>query len=97
MSTKKSKRFGGAGYQPKHLGAEPSPPAAGTSAKPKATTMNAATLEALKNVKVPYSSRINVAADQQLKMLAKQGHTQVDLLAEALNLLFKKYGLDELA
>lgn len=49
------------------------------------------------DIKVPYSSRISYAADLQLKALCKEDHTQVDLLAEAMNLLFKKYGLDELA
>ena len=53
--------------------------------------------EAVPDIKVPYSSRITYAADLQLKALGKEGHTQVDLLAEALNLLFKQHGLDEVA
>lgn len=53
--------------------------------------------EAVPDIKVPYSSRISYAADLQLKALAKEGHTQVDLLAEALNLLFEKHGLAEVA
>lgn len=46
---------------------------------------------------VPFSSRISLAADDQLKALNQKGHTNVKLLAEALNLLFKKYGLDQSA
>ncbi len=53
--------------------------------------------DAVPDIKVPYSSRITYAADLQLKALGKEGHTQVDLLAEAMNLLFKKHGLDEVA
>jgi hypothetical protein len=56
-----------------------------------------ASAAALKSVKVPYSSRITFGADQQLKGMAKEGRSQTDLLAEALNLLFKKYGLDQIA
>jgi hypothetical protein len=103
----KPKRFGGAAYQPKNLGAEPAAPAvtstggaATDSSLPKgdARTTDAATLAALKTIKVPYSSRLSAAADRQLKELGKRGgHSQVDLLAEAVNLLFKKHGLDELA
>jgi len=102
----KPKRFGGAGYQAKNLGAEPSTPAMTTDtvvAKPdvpvhgwNASGMDAATLATLKNIKVPYSSRLSAAADRQLKELGKrEGHSQVDLLAEAMNLLFSKYGLDD--
>lgn len=102
----KPKRFGGTGYQAKNLGAEPSTPvmSAGTAAtkldmpmrSANASAMDAATLAALKNIKVPYSSRLSAAADRQLKELGKRGgHSQVDLLAEAMNLLFKKHGLDE--
>ena len=103
----KPKRFGGASYQPKNLGAEPSAPAPATGATPRkpevpsganASSMDAATLAALKNIKVPYSSRLSAAADRQLRELGKrEGRSQVDLLAEAVNLLSKKYGLDELA
>ena len=51
-----------------------------------------------KSVKVPYSSRLSAAADRQLKELGREGgQSQVDLLSEAVNLLFKKYGFDELA
>jgi hypothetical protein len=55
-------------------------------------------LEAMRSVKVSYSCRITFAADQQLKALAVQQQlSQVDLIAEALNLLFKKNGLPEVA
>lgn len=53
--------------------------------------------DAVPDIKVPYSSRITYAADLQLKALGKEGHTQVELLAEAMNLLFKKHGLEETA
>jgi antitoxin-like ribbon-helix-helix protein len=69
---------------------EPEPRAA----QPALTPPPASTVP---DIKVPYSSRISYAADLQLKALAKEGHTQVDLLAEALNLLFKKYGVAEVA
>jgi hypothetical protein len=101
-------RFGGDAYKPKQLGPEPAsaPPQA---ALPAADPLPAASLlslptqlaeasaAALKSVKVPYSSRISFPADQQLKKMAKEGRSQTDLLAEALNLLFKKYGLDQIA
>ena len=61
----------------------------------KLGSADSAELAALRTVKVPYSSRITVAADRQLKAMAKQGRSQTDLLAEALNLLFKKHGLDQ--
>jgi hypothetical protein len=51
----------------------------------------------LRDIKVQFSSRISYGADQQLKALAKQGHTQTELLAEALNLLFRKHDVDEVA
>lgn len=63
-------------------------------ARPTRTTP---AVEAVPEIKVPYSSRISYAADLQLRALAKEGYTQVELLAEALNLLFKKHGLDEVA
>jgi hypothetical protein len=66
------------------------------SGRKSKSVMDAATLAALRDVKVPFSSRIALTADRQLKELAKEGHTQVDLLAEALNLLFQKYGLDRI-
>lgn len=48
--------------------------------------------------RVQFSSRIRHSADLQLKALAaKQGIHQTELLAEALNLLFRRYGLDEVA
>jgi hypothetical protein len=56
-----------------------------------------ADFEALRARKVPFSSRITFAAERQLKALAREGTTQTDLLAEALNLLFKKRGLKPLA
>ena len=90
-------------YKPKQLGAEPAEvpiedarESAATSLK-KTASRDGAVLAELRRLKVPYSSRITVAADQQLKALAKQGHSQVDLLAEALNLLFKKHKIDEVA
>ena len=57
----------------------------------------AVSAEGVPNIKVQYTCRITYAADLQLKALAKEGHTQVDLLAEALNLLFTKHGVDEVA
>ena len=56
-------------------------------------------LEALRNVKVPFSSRITAAAERQLKALSREGEgrSQTELLAEALNLLFKKHGRDQVA
>lgn len=95
-------KFGGAGYQPKQLGPEPAtapittvvvepespPPKVAT----KPTDAAAAELERLRAVKVPFSSRITVAADQQLKAMAREGRSQTDLLGEALNLLFKRHG-----
>jgi hypothetical protein len=54
-----------------------------------------APIDILRTIKVPYSSRITVAAQRQLADLGKRGHSQVDLLAQALNLLFKRYGLDQ--
>ena len=96
-------KFGGASYQPKQLGPEPAtaptatqiiePPSPPPS-PPKAEQVDAvaaAELERLRAVKVPFSSRITVAADQQLKAMAREGRSQTDLLAEALNLLFKRH------
>jgi antitoxin-like ribbon-helix-helix protein len=57
----------------------------------------AAEIAALRSVKVPFSSRITVAADQQLKAMAREGRSQTELLAEALNLLFKKHGRNQVA
>lgn len=94
-------KFGGSDYQPKQLGPEPaSAPSASTpdvtnapSPPPApAADAHAAELAALRSVKVPFSSRITVAADQQLKAMAREGRSQTELLAEALNLLFKKHG-----
>jgi hypothetical protein len=106
-SMSKPGRFGN--YKPKNLGPEPAAPSApeqteteGAAPSAPATTdttadaMNAE-LAALRSVKVPFSSRITVAADQQLKAMARQGHSQTALLSEALNLLFKKHGLTQVA
>jgi hypothetical protein len=84
-------KFGGANYQPKGLGAEPAavPPPEGVHAAPH--SLDAASLA---GVMVPFSSRISLAASQQLKALARQGHSQTDLLAEALTLLFEKHAKD---
>jgi hypothetical protein len=101
-------RFGGDAYKPKQLGPEPAsaPPQAALLATdplpaaslPSASTQLAeASAAALKSVKVPYSSRISFPADQQLKKMAKEGRSQTELLAEALNMLFKKHGLDQVA
>lgn len=91
-------RFGGDAYKPKVMGPEPAmvPPAKGEAAP---QGLDAATLAALRGVKVPFASRINIAAERQLKALAKEGEgrTQTDLLAEALNLLFEKHGRDTVA
>jgi hypothetical protein len=56
-------------------------------------------LEALRAIKVPFSSRITAAAERQLKALSREGEgrSQTELLAEALNLLFKKHGRDQVA
>jgi hypothetical protein len=77
--------------------AAPVAPAAADQPVRKARPTRTASTEAVPDIKVPYSSRISYAADLQLRALAKEGHTQVDLIAEALNLLFKKHGLDEVA
>ncbi len=53
--------------------------------------------DALRDVKVQFTSRITYGAAQQLKTMAREGRTTTDLLAEALNLLFKKHGIDETA
>lgn len=106
-------RFGGDTYKPKQLGPEPAsasivppvesvapPPPIETSAAvapPAPTPAPDPSVAALRAVKVPFSSRISYAADLQLKALAKEGSSQTDLLAEALNLLFKERGLDEVA
>jgi hypothetical protein len=71
------------------------PPA--SQARPVQAQRRPAT-ESIPDVKVPYSSRITYAADLQLKALAKRSDRhQTDLLAEALNLLFAKHGLDDVA
>jgi len=104
-------KFGGDAYKPKQLGPEPAAPAATVavttpSEAPPATPsgrpvaaakLDAATMAALRSVKVPFSSRITVGADQQLKAMAKEGRSVTDLLAESLNLLFKKHGHDQIA
>jgi hypothetical protein len=102
-SMSKGSRFGD--YKPGQLGPEPaapttasaSPPAGTPSAPPPApsASTDAATIAALRAVKVPFSSRITVAADQQLKAMSREGRSVTDLLAEALNLLFKKHGRDQ--
>lgn len=54
--------------------------------------------EKWREVRVQFASRVNYATDQQFRALAKQlDINQTELLAEALNLLFKKHGLDEVA
>lgn len=81
------------------------PPAGPELREPKTTPSGpsaadakvAAEIAALRSVKVPFSSRITVAADQQLKAMAREGRSQTDLLAEALNLLFKKHGREQVA
>lgn len=82
-------KFGGASYQPKGLGAEPAavPPLEGEGG-PRA--FDAA------DIMVPFSSRISLAAAQRLKILARQGRSQTDLLAEALSLLFEKHAKDKI-
>lgn len=95
-------KFGGDAYKPKQLGPEPAEPPTATPpvgspapANSAMTSIDAAMLATLRAVKVPFSSRITMAADQQLKGMARQGRSQTDLLAEALNLLFKKHGLEQ--
>jgi hypothetical protein len=73
------------------------PPEAPSARAVASQRLDAATMAALRSVKVPFSSRITVAADQQLKAMAREGRSQTDMLAEALNLLFKKHGRDQLA
>jgi hypothetical protein len=73
----------------------PAPPSARSVGS--AGKLDAATMAALRSVKVPFSSRITVGADQQLKAMAKEGRSVTDLLAEALNLLFKKHGHNQIA
>jgi hypothetical protein len=82
-------------FKPKHLGAEPAEVATPThEAGPDDEDLS---VSALYSLKVPYSSRITVSAQRQLARLGRKGHSQVELLAEALNLLFKKHGLEEVA
>jgi hypothetical protein len=83
-------------FKPKHLGAEPADVVANPDheAGPDDGDLSVA---ALYSLKVPFSSRITVSAQRQLARLGRKGHSQVDLLAEALNLLFKKHGLEEVA
>ena len=102
-------KFGADKYKPHQLGPEPAsldatPPVAAEASEPAVDKASKGVpaprvvtddTAALRDIKVQFSSRISYSADQQLKALAKQGHTQTDLLAEALNLLFKKHGLDE--
>jgi hypothetical protein len=46
---------------------------------------------ALQATKIPVTTRVTIAADRQMKILARRERTsQVDLFAEALNLLFEK-------
>lgn len=77
--------------------APPPPPVARKAAAAPAPRPPAPAEDAMRDIKVQFSSRVSYAADQQLKGMAKQGHSQTKLLAEALNMLFKKYGLDEVA
>jgi hypothetical protein len=83
-------------FKPKHLGAEPAEVGA-TAAHEAGPNDGDLSVTALYSLKVPYSSRITVSAQRQLARLGRKGHSQVDLLAEALNLLFKKHGLEEIA
>lgn len=77
-------KFGGADYKPAHLGPEPAP-----EPKPAA---------AQESPKVAFSTRITLAADQQLKALSREeGRSTTFLVGEALNLLFKKRNKPEVA
>jgi hypothetical protein len=60
--------------------------------------------EGIGNIQMPFSTRISYQAHQQLEELMEpikvggrrgKKRTKTDLLAEALNLLFKKYGLKQ--
>jgi hypothetical protein len=60
--------------------------------------------EVMGSIPVPFSTRISFQANQQLASMMEPGkagarrgkkRTKTDLLAEALNLLFKKYGLPQ--
>jgi hypothetical protein len=82
-------------FKPKNLGAEPAE--AQTRGHHASPGVESLSLAELRSLKVPYSSRITVAAQQQLAQLGRAGHSQVDLLGEALNLLFKKHGLPQVA
>lgn len=93
---------------PNASGAAPKPPAptptaaASAEAQPSVRTSPKAPAsegaeDKLRDIKVQFSSRISYAADQQLTELTRRGHSRVALLAEALNLLFKKHGLDDVA
>jgi hypothetical protein len=59
--------------------------------------------EMIETIRIPFSTRISFQADQQLQVLMDPGRgrtkkrTKTDLLAEALNLLFKKYGMPQVA
>jgi hypothetical protein len=53
-------------------------------------------LGGLQSVKITITTRVTLAADRQLKILARKSRkTQVDLLGEALNLLFRQNKLPE--
>lgn len=96
-------KFGGDAYKPHQLGPEPAAPPLSSAPPPPAAAEPEPVrggkpdeLATLRSVKVPYSSRITAAADQQLKAMVREGKgSQVSLLAEALNLLFKKHGRDQ--
>jgi hypothetical protein len=91
-------------FKPKNIGAEPATVPEAKESKdpgerraPEVRVETSMPMPDLRSVKVPFSSRITVAAQQQLAALGKEGKSQVDLLSEALNLLFKKYKLSEVA
>jgi hypothetical protein len=94
-------KFGGESYKPKQLGAEPSPPPVRAVVSDESqSTMPA--VAALLLEKVPESIRIPVVARERLRQLredrARRGEkcSKDGLYLEALNLLFKKYGLEQI-
>ena len=103
-------RFGGADFQPHHLGAEPAAPVVSATdpvatpeppVTPLPTTRTPAPKEGrapAKSMRVSFSSRVSPEALQQLQGYAHEKKlSQADVLAEALNLFFRAKKLEEVA
>ena len=99
-------RFGGDTYKPKQLGPEPAPPAAESPTlspslsllseairpTPRPTEDHPAVRTRVLSDKVPFSSRVSPATQQQLaRLVDRTGRPVTHLLDEALTDLFAKY------